>query len=88
MEVIYYSHFDVWGPALTRSHGGAHYFVSFLDDYLRKIWVYFMHEKSKVFLNLKDQKAEVENQTGHKVNYLWSDNGGEYNDQRFIKFYQ
>jgi hypothetical protein len=32
---------------------GAYYFVSFIDDFSRKVWVYFMKHKSKVFTIFK-----------------------------------
>ena len=84
--ILDYIHSDVWGPAPTKSHGGARYFVTFMDDYSRKIWVYFMQEKSEVFKKFKEWKAEVENQTGRKIKYLRSDIGGEYRNNRFMEF--
>ena len=47
-----------------------------------------MREKSEVFAKFKEWKAEVKNQTGHKIKYLRSDNGGEYHDGRFMEFYK
>ena len=38
-------------------------------------------EKSEVFTKFKEWKAEVENQTGRKIKYLRSENGGEYGDK-------
>ena len=34
---------------------------TFIDDYSRKVWVYFMKQKSEVFGKFKTWKAEVEN---------------------------
>jgi len=42
-------HSDVWGPTNTASMGGCRYYVSSIDDHTRKVWVYFMKEKSEVF---------------------------------------
>ena len=33
-------HSDVCGPMKTRTLGGCSYFVTFIDDHSRKVWVY------------------------------------------------
>jgi transposase InsO family protein len=53
-------------------------FLTFIDDYSRYTWVYFLRKKSEVFEHLKDFKALVETQTGKKIKILRTDNGGEY----------
>ena len=35
-------HTNVWGPAQVSSLGGSHYYVTFIDDATRKVWVYFL----------------------------------------------
>ena len=35
-----YVHVDLWGPTKTLSHSGARYFLSIVDDYSRKLWIY------------------------------------------------
>lgn len=42
-------HSDLCGPKYTISIGGNHYFLSIIDDYCRKTWIYFAKIKSKVF---------------------------------------
>jgi hypothetical protein len=37
------------------------YFVIFIDDFFRKVWVYIMRYKSEMFAKFKLWKAEVEN---------------------------
>ena len=79
-------HSDIWGLVRTPSKGGAQYFISFNDDYSRKVWVYFLKKKSEVFAKFKIWKAKVENQTGRKIKCLRTDNGIEYRDGDFLKF--
>ncbi|CAO2827530.1 unnamed protein product [Amaranthus hypochondriacus] len=79
-------HSDVWGPTTTQSIGGKQYFVTFIDDHSRKVWVYFLKYKSEVFEAFRIWKARVENETGLKIKRLRSDNGGEYEDTKFKRF--
>ena len=34
-------HTDVWGPTPVSSLGGYRFYVTFIDDFSRKVWVYF-----------------------------------------------
>jgi len=67
----------------TASLGGAKYFVTFIDDFHRKVGVYLLKGKSKTFEAFKEFKQEVENEFGMKIKVLRSDNGGEYNSREF-----
>ena len=69
-----------------KSVGNSRYYVTFIDDSTRKVWVYFLKNKSDVFSVFKRWKTEVENQTGLKVKSLKSDNGGENDSQEFKDF--
>ena len=79
-------HSNVWGPTTVPSVGGKHYFVTFIDDHSRKVWVYFLKHKSEVYEAFKRWKAMVKNDTGLKIKKLKTDNGGEYEDTKFKKF--
>jgi 5'-3' exoribonuclease 2 len=46
------------------------YYVSFIDDYSRKTWIYFLKEKSEVFNKFKEFKALVENLYEKKIKTL------------------
>ena len=81
-----YIHSDLWGPAQVPSKGGALYFVTFIDDYSRKVWVYFLKRKSDVFETFKKWKTLVENQTGKKIKRLRTDNGLEFCSGDFNEF--
>jgi len=40
---------DVFGPVKQAFIGGMRYMVTFINDFLRYVWVYFQKEKSKTF---------------------------------------
>ena len=70
----------------TKALSGAEYFLTFIDDHSRKIWIYFLKTKDEVFCQFKEFKALVENLTGKKIKFLRSNNGGEYVDKDFTDF--
>ncbi|KAL4309312.1 hypothetical protein GQ457_01G041280 [Hibiscus cannabinus] len=78
-------HSDVWQAPVT-SLGGAKYFVSFIDDYSRRCWVYPIKKKADVFSTFKVFKARVELDSGNKIKCFRSDNGGEYTSDEFDDF--
>jgi hypothetical protein len=41
-------HSNVW-TTKTKSIGGCMYYVNFIDDHTRKVWVYFMKHKGEMF---------------------------------------
>ena len=41
-EKLEFVHTDVWVLAPVSSLGGSHYYVTFIDDATRKVWVYFL----------------------------------------------
>jgi transposase InsO family protein len=71
-------HIDVCGPMRKTSLNGALYFVAFRDDYTGYRIVNFMKQKSEVFEHFKNYSVRLENETGHRIITLPSDNGGEY----------
>jgi hypothetical protein len=51
----------------NQSLGGAKYFVTLIDDFSRKIWVYFCKNKSDVFPIFKPLKAMVDHESGQHI---------------------
>ena len=84
--ILDYIHTDVWGPTKTASLGGKHCFVTFVNDFSRRVWVYTMKSKDEVFETFIVWKKMVENQTGRKIKVLRSDNGTEYRNDQFSIF--
>ena len=80
-------HIDVSGLGPVSSLGGFHYYVTFIDDATRNVWVYFLRQKFDVFQTFKKWKCLVENETSKKIKFLRSDNGGEYCSHKFEYYY-
>ena len=65
-----YIHTKLQGPALVLSKASAKYLLTFIDDFLREVWVYFLKHKNDVFLTFKKWKVLIENQIGKKIKLL------------------
>ncbi|GJY68640.1 retrovirus-related pol polyprotein from transposon TNT 1-94, partial [Tanacetum coccineum] len=79
-------HSDLCGPFSPVSFGNKRYFITFIDDFTRKCWVYFLEQKSEALETFKKFKAMVEKTTGQYIKALRSDRGGEYVSTPFTKF--
>ncbi|GKD42326.1 putative RNA-directed DNA polymerase [Tanacetum coccineum] len=62
----------------TKTLSGCSYFVTFIDDHSRKVWVYTLKTKYQVLDVFKQFHTLVERQTGKKLKCIRSDNEGEY----------
>jgi len=49
-----YVHLDLWGPTSVKTHGGGSYFMSIIDDYSIRLWVYILNNKSDNFKKFKE----------------------------------
>jgi transposase InsO family protein len=85
LEII---HLDVCGLMPSPSISEYVYYVSFIDDYSRKTWVYFLKSKDEVFSKFKEFKTLIENIFERKIKILRSDNGDEYTSKEFVNFYK
>jgi 5'-3' exoribonuclease 2 len=81
-----YIHSDLWGPSRIPSRGKCHYMLTFIDDFSRKLWVYFLKQKNEAFSTFKEWKLLIENQTGKKIKRLRTDNGLEFCSHEFNDF--
>ena len=79
-------HSDVCGPMSVHSFSGYSYCVTFIDDYSRKTWIYFLKAKSEVFERFREFKTLVENQTGKKIRVLRTHYRGEYTSNEFMEY--
>ncbi|CAL2255657.1 unnamed protein product [Prunus armeniaca] len=85
-ETLQLVHADICGPINPISSNKKRYFITFIDDFSRKTWGYFLIEKSEAFVSFKNYKARVEKETGMFIRSLRTDRGGEFTSQEFINF--
>ena len=83
LEVVYS---DVCGPMQVNSYGGNQYFVTFIDDFSRKLWIYLIKRKDEVFEVFKQFKSMVERQCGKKLKTLKTGGGGEFTSGEFMSY--
>lgn len=44
-----YIHYDLQDPIHVQSKDGSWYLLIFIDDFLRKVWIYFLEHKKEIF---------------------------------------
>ena len=76
-------HSNLIGPLPTPSYGNSRYVFTFIDDFSRYCWVYFLKLKSEVFETFKVFKALVENKCGNKIKFLRNENCKDYANNNF-----
>ncbi|UYV62960.1 hypothetical protein LAZ67_2002627 [Cordylochernes scorpioides] len=65
------------------SFAGSRYFLTFTDDFSRRVTVYFLKHKDQVIEYFDIFRARAERETGHKIKRLRTDNGLEYCNKNF-----
>ena len=76
-------HSDICDPMSMESFGGSLYFLTFIDDFSKKTWIYFLKRKSECHEKFVQWKQMVENETRYRMKVFRSDNGGEYRSKAF-----
>ncbi|PRQ51221.1 putative RNA-directed DNA polymerase [Rosa chinensis] len=79
-------HSDLWGPAPCLSIEGFKYYVTFIDDYTKFVWVYPLINKSDTFSTFVKFHNFVSTQFRHNILSLQTDGGGEYNSKAFRNY--
>ena len=67
-EPLQLVHSDVCGPMPVLSKGGGMYFVTFIDDFSKKLWAYPLKRKEQVLEVFQILLTLVETHTGKKLN--------------------
>ena len=70
--------YDIRGPMHKTSMSGSRYVLTFIYDFSRFTWVFFLKKKYEVLERFIEFKASMENVSGRKIKSLIYDNGGDY----------
>jgi len=57
-------HTKVWGPSPVVSIEGAKYYVTFINNFFRRVWAYLLKQKSEVFQKFNEWITLVEIKSG------------------------
>lgn len=76
-------HTDVCGKLYPASYNRKHYFVTFIDDFSRYTWIYFLASKDEVAKCFEKFRALAQNQIERTIKRVRTDNGGEYIGHEF-----
>lgn len=78
-------HSHLSGKRSTRATGGYSYFMNFIDDYSWFRTIVLLINQSNAFTAIDNYIKAVENQTGHTVQHIKTDNGRENVNSYFLK---
>jgi len=84
-ELLDLVHSDVCGPLKVNSFTSALYFVTFINDCSKKLWVYVLKTNDQILEKFKEFHVLVERQSGKKLKCICTDNGGEIVDRCLLQ---
>jgi transposase InsO family protein len=87
-NILEFVHNDVFGLIPITSLGKYVYYGSFINDFSRNTWIYFLRKKSKVLGKFQEFKALMENYTETKIKVLMTYNGGEFHMNELEEFFK
>ncbi|KAG8498213.1 hypothetical protein CXB51_006868 [Gossypium anomalum] len=65
-EILDYIHSELCGPSRVPSRGGANYMLTFIDYFSRKVWAFFLKQKSDAFFAFN---TKIENRVASSPQY-------------------
>nr|KYP36170.1 Retrovirus-related Pol polyprotein from transposon TNT 1-94 [Cajanus cajan] len=79
-------HSDIWGPAKVPSFSHSYYYVSFIDECTRMVWISLLKHKNDVFPVFQKFHNMVQTQFNTSIQIFQTDNGLEYKNGPFSEF--
>lgn len=71
-------HSNVWGRSPVKTIEGQRYYVTFVDDCTKFVWIFPLYNKSDVFSIFVKFHAYVTVQFGSSIKIIISNEGGEF----------
>ncbi|KAG8488618.1 hypothetical protein CXB51_016586 [Gossypium anomalum] len=56
-ETLEYIYPDLWGSSRMPSRGGTNYMLTFIDNFSRKVWTFFLKQKSDIVQVRRDRES-------------------------------
>lgn len=85
-HVLNVVHSDIYGPIKVPTYSGNRYFITFVDEYSKMLWLYLIKLKSDALEVFKKFKVLPEKQSGMKLKILITYGGGEYTSKDFESY--
>lgn len=79
-------HSDLCGPSEVPQLGGSRYFIIFVDEFTRMMWLYTIKFKSETLEVFRKFKTLIEKESDESIKILRTDGGGEYTSKEFEIF--
>jgi len=83
-QILELIHADICGTISPILNSNKRYLITFIDDFSRKTWIYFLAKKSKAFIIFKKYKNQVEK--GSSLYIKCTDRVGEFTSHEFNNF--
>jgi hypothetical protein len=80
-------HSNIAKPFSIKSLEGTFYFLTFIDNFLKKTWIHFLTTTNKCFTKFWPFYKELEMNSWRKIITLWIDNKKEFTSREFNTYY-
>jgi len=82
-EALQVTQYDICGPFEVASLGGSKYFITFVDEFTRMIWLYTIKLKTETLDIFRKFKVLVDKESEKSIKILRTDGGGEFTSKEF-----
>lgn len=76
----------IYEPISSKWNSGKRYMINFIDDFNRKVWVYFLVKKLETLMTFKNFKTKVEKEIGLVTKGLLTNREDEFMSLKFTIF--